>query len=214
MAVTETWLGSHKDAELRIEGYQLFRCDRNRRKKRKRGRLSGGVAAYVQDSLASHMEVKLQFSNGVVELLGLYSSLDNLFLAIVYRQPNDVAGGNFSTINELQPAIEKLQTALADIGEPTPNILVCGDFNLPNSVWDNNNNNNALSAGEYSIHDYLSNFMSSNFLNQYITKATHKDGNTLDLIFLIIAVFFILMTMLFQHYLLFLIILLLSASKY
>ena len=92
MAVTETWLGSHKDAELRIEGYQLFRCDRNRRKKRKRGRLSGGVAAYVQDSLASHMEVKLQFSNGVVELLGLYSSLDNLFLAIVYRQPNDVAG--------------------------------------------------------------------------------------------------------------------------
>ena len=92
MAVTETWLGSHKDAELKIEGYQLFRCGRNRRKKRKQGRLSGGVAAYVQDALASHMEVRLQFSNGVVELLGLYSSLDNLFLAIVYRQPNDVAG--------------------------------------------------------------------------------------------------------------------------
>ena len=95
-----------------------------------------------------------------------------------------MAGGNFSTINELQPAIEKLQTALADIGEPTPNVLVCGDFNLPNSVWDDNKcNSNTLSAGEYSMHEYLSNFMSLNFLNQYITKATHKNGNTLDLIF-------------------------------
>ena len=108
MGVTETWLDTHKDAELKIDSYQLFRCDRNRRKKRKRGRLSGGVAAYVQDSLASHIEVHLQFSNGVVEILGLYSPLDNLFLAIAYRQSDDSAGGNFSTIKELKPAIEKL----------------------------------------------------------------------------------------------------------
>ena len=94
MALSETWLQSHKDAELQIEGYQLFRCDRVRRKKKKHGRLSGGVAAYVHNSLAKHMEVKVQYSNGVVEVLGLFSSTYNLFLAIVYRQPNDTAGGN------------------------------------------------------------------------------------------------------------------------
>ena len=93
MAITESWLQSHKDAELQINGYQLFRCDRNSRKKRKRGRLSGGVAAYVHDSLANSMEVKLQYSNGAVEILGLYSSSENLFLGIVYRQPNDSTSG-------------------------------------------------------------------------------------------------------------------------
>ena len=76
------------------------------------------------------MEVNLQFSNGVIEILGLYSPLDNLFLAIAYRQPDYSAGGNSSTINELKPAMEKLQQALADIGEPTPNILICGDFKV------------------------------------------------------------------------------------
>ena len=94
MALTETWLHSHKDAELKIEGYQLFRSDRNRRKKSNRGRYSGGVAAYVQDSFASQMEVKLQYSNGVVEVLGLFCASQNLFFAVVYRQPDDSAGGN------------------------------------------------------------------------------------------------------------------------
>ena len=93
MALTETWVHSHKDAELKIDGYQLFRSDRNRREKSNRGRYSGGVAAYVHDSFASQMEVKLQYSNGVVEALGLFSSSHNLFLAIVYRQPGDRAGG-------------------------------------------------------------------------------------------------------------------------
>ena len=56
------------------------------------------MAAYVQDSFASQIEVKLQYSNGVVEVLGLFSSSHNLFLAIVYRQPDDRAGGNRSTL--------------------------------------------------------------------------------------------------------------------
>ena len=69
MGLTETWLKSHKDAELKIDGYKLFRSDRVRRKKCKRGRLSGGVAAYVHNDFAGQMEVKFQFSNGVVEKL-------------------------------------------------------------------------------------------------------------------------------------------------
>ena len=73
MALTETWLKTHKDAELSIEGYKLFRSDRVRRKKRKKGRLSGGAAAYVHKDLPSQMELNLQFSNGVIEILVLYS---------------------------------------------------------------------------------------------------------------------------------------------
>ena len=102
MAVTETWLQSHKDAEIKIEGYQVFRCDQKLRKKRNRGRLSGGVACYVHNDLAYIMEVKLQFSNGVVEVLCFYSPSQNLLLAIVYRQPDNSSSGNSSSINEFK----------------------------------------------------------------------------------------------------------------
>ena len=136
------------------------------------------MAAYVQDSFASQMEVKLQYSNGVVEVLGLFCASQNLFFAVVYRQPNDSAGGNRSTIGELKPAIDKLQAAISDIGEPTPNILICGDFNLPTHVW---NKSDSDKGG--SLNSYLDNFVNSNFLTQHITNPTHKDGNLLDLVF-------------------------------
>ena len=112
IGLTETWLGSHKDAELKIDGYKLFRSDRKRRKRCKRGRLSGGVAAYVHNDMAHQMEEKLKFTNGVVEVLGLYSSVENLFIGIVYHQPDDLIGGNCSTITEFKPALEKLQQAI------------------------------------------------------------------------------------------------------
>ena len=88
MALTETWLKDHKDDELHIEGYQLFRSDRKRAKKSTRGRLSGGVAAYIHKDLADETTVKLQFSNGTVEVLGLHSALENIYIAVIYRQPN------------------------------------------------------------------------------------------------------------------------------
>ena len=72
MALTETWLQSHKDAELKVEGYNFFRCDRKRIKKSSRGRLSGGVGCYVRQDISSTTEVAVKYSNGVVELLGLY----------------------------------------------------------------------------------------------------------------------------------------------
>ena len=71
MALTETWLGAHTDEELSIDGYQLFRGDRIR-KKGKRGRLSGGVALYAREDIAATSEVTCQFSNGVVEILTIY----------------------------------------------------------------------------------------------------------------------------------------------
>ena len=157
-AITESWLDSHKDAELKIDGYQLFRSDRKRRKRSKRGRLSGGVAVYVHDSLAVHMEVSLQYSNGAVEVIGLYSSSENLFLAIVYRQPDDSAGGNPSGVAEFKPALEKITAVLNDIGEPSPNTIICGDFNLPRFPWNSN-----CETGSNSLHDSLAHVMNKLF---------------------------------------------------
>ena len=71
MAMSETWLHNHKDGEINVNGYTLFRSDREREKAR-RGRASGGVALYVRDDLAATMEPVLVFSNGVNEVLGVF----------------------------------------------------------------------------------------------------------------------------------------------
>ena len=181
MALTETWLKDHKDAELHIEGYQLFRSDRKREKKSKRGRLSGGVAAYIHKDLADETTVKLQFSNGKVEVLGLYSAVENIYIAVIYRQPNDSIGGHTSAAPQLRDALKKLQVSIDNMGDPAPNIIVCGDFNIPNVDWSNLETNSEKS--ENSLLSSVSEFANKNFLHQFVNYPTHRDGNTLDLIF-------------------------------
>jgi len=64
LGLTETWLSpNHKKAELEIEGYQLFRKDRDRAKA-KQGRYSGGVTFYIRDDIAPLFEPLLEYSNG------------------------------------------------------------------------------------------------------------------------------------------------------
>ena len=147
----------------------------------KKGKLSGGAAADVHQDLASQMEVKLQFSNGVIDLLGLYSSSENLIIAIVYRQPDDVAGGHRSTAKELKHAMDELQRSITDMGDPAPNIIVCGDFNLPSILWQDGHEPEV--TNDRDMFNCISDFTSVNFLQQHITNPTHRDGNTLDLIF-------------------------------
>ena len=130
MALTETWLEDHKDAELMIEGYRLYRSDRVRKKKSNRGRHSGGVAFYIRDDLAMSMVCVLKFSNGVIEMLVMYSKKLNLALIVIYRQPNDSKGGNTSYSNEFCEAIEAAKQTLLKFDGQIPDIIMCGVFNL------------------------------------------------------------------------------------
>ena len=137
MALTETWLSEHVDAELTVEGYTLFRQDRKRQKKRK-GRDSGGVAVYVRDDLAADMVTVASYSNGVIEFLGLYSKTKNLLLLVMYRQPDDIIGGHRSTQIEFKQALSKLEETLSSKNNPVPEVILCGDFNLPHAVREGN----------------------------------------------------------------------------
>ena len=82
MALTETWLREHNNAELQVEGYTLFRQDRQRLNHR-RGRDSGGVAVYLRNDMAADVEPVIGFSNGVDEILGLYSKSKSLLLVVI-----------------------------------------------------------------------------------------------------------------------------------
>ena len=182
VALTETWLQDHKDAEVRIDGYKLFRADRKRQKK-SRGRYSGGVGCYVRMDIASTVEIDINFSNGVVELLTLYSRTHNLYIAIMYRQPDDVIGNHRSTAKEFQAALDKLKTSLSSLPTPSPNILFCGDFNLPHSEWPLGIATSGASASEKEILESLLLLKNEHFLSQFITSSTHIKGNVLDLVF-------------------------------
>lgn len=183
IGITETWLKSHKDAEIHIDGYRLFRADRIRKKKTARGRLSGGAAAYVRDDIASSIQKPCTFSNGVVELLCLYSPEENMVIMVVYRQPDDRVGDNRSTSHEFSTALNKATCFLNDLPSPTPNIIMGGDFNLPHVNWSSNSMGLGTSKDEKDIFESLSKFLDEHFLRQYVHQPTHIAGNTLDLVF-------------------------------
>ena len=76
IALTETWLHDHLDAEVSIPDFQPpFREDR-KRQRAKRGRASGGVAVYVHEELAA--ENVFPFSSGVIECVGVMIESLNL----------------------------------------------------------------------------------------------------------------------------------------
>ena len=182
MALTETWLYNHKDAEVQIDGYKLFRADR-KRQKRSRGRFSGGVGCYVRLDIASTMEIAVNFSNGVVELLSLYSKVHNLYIATSYRQPDDRVGNHRSTEKEFQEAIDKLKTSLSALPDPSPNVVLCGDFNIPHSSWPEGSVTPGASNSEKEMLESLTALSNEHFLTQFITDSTQVSGGVLDLLF-------------------------------
>ena len=134
IALTETWLCDHKDAEVHVDGYTLFRQDRKVQTKSRVGRDSGGVAVYVRDDIAVHSNIVVNFSNGVVEALAVHLNIINTVLIIVYRSPES-AGTKKSGHSQLMPCLQKIKECLQNVSTPTPNIVVCGDMNLPNANW-------------------------------------------------------------------------------
>ena len=181
-AVTETWLRDHRDAELNIDGYTLFRQDRNRTRK-SRGRESGGVALYIRDDVSGTAEVILNFSSGVIEMIGVQLKRPNLVIIAIYRQPDDLTRGNRSTSVQFARATAALRRTLGNLNQPMPDTIFCGDFNLPHATWPQAVAKTGASGDEKTMINDLSQLCDEFFLTQCIESATHRKGNTLDLVF-------------------------------
>ena len=182
LALTETWLNhEYFDSELSIEGFNLFRSDRNRCKP-KRGRLSGGVCIYIRDDIAVSFKTVVQFSNGVVELLCVYSNVFNLCIVVLYRQPDQSCGFRSNTVH-FKAALKALNEFLVTVEGCTPDIVFCGDFNLPHVAWSAGLSNSNSSNEEKRMAIALNEFCVNYGLNQCINLPTHRAGNVLDLVF-------------------------------
>ena len=181
MALTETWLHNHTDGEVYIEGYTLFRSDRIRKKAR-RGSFSGGVALYVRDDLAASIEPVLEISNGVNEVLAVHSQKENILICVVYRQPDDSRNGHNSSNEEFTQTITRIGETIHELPGCSPDIFLCGDFNLPHVTWPIGEIKGSATNEERLMLETLKGIMDEFFLKELIVTPTHKDGNVLDLL--------------------------------
>ena len=181
-ALTETWLhGDYLKSELSVKGYELFRSDR-KRSKPKYGRFSGGVCVYIRDNIAASFETTVEFSNGVVELLCVYSKVLNLCIVVIYRQPDHKDHRSQSV--HFRDALKALNMFLVTVKGCTPQMILCGDFNLPHIHWSEGIPSLKPSITEESKMAVALNEMCVNYgLTQCINQPTHRAGNILDLLF-------------------------------
>ena len=125
----------------------------------------------------------LNYSNGVVETLGLQIKSQNFVIIVLYRQPDDSIGGHRSTNAEFTQALEEIKKALAGLPSPSPDIVLCGDFNLSHIQWATGTLRPGATTDEQNMVKNLQDLTEEHFLFQHIHKATHRHGNTLDLCF-------------------------------
>ena len=180
--LTETWLRSQLDAEIKIDNYSVFRADRNRPKKRY-GRNSGGVAIYVRNDIAAKAEISLEYSSGVIEALALKIPSLNMLVSLIYRQPNDAAGGNISTSAQFSELLQTLTGEINSLSSPEPTIVIAGDLNLPHAKWPACEAGPGSTADEKQMISLMQEFANQHFLMQMVTEPTHRAGNVLDVIF-------------------------------
>ena len=124
IVLTETHLKPEiLDAEVKIEGWSLYRTDRGPLKSH------GGVAIYLRNDLIGQLVAS--HSNNQCESLVVKVKTLNMLLMCVYRPPD-------ATVENFCETIEICQRAIDDVTEKDPkvrDVLILGDFNLPCISW-------------------------------------------------------------------------------
>ncbi len=146
------------DSEISMSGFTIIRCDRSER-------TGGGICIYLKESIC--YDVLLSFSNSVCELLIVKLNQPALIILLLYRPPS-------CSSSDFEPIINKMFSCMFELSSPLPNIILLGDFNLPNMDWSN--------PKHCFISRALCPFIDSFFLEQLVTEPT-RINNVLDLIF-------------------------------
>ena len=170
IVLTETWLTPNVcDGEVKIEGFNLFRADRD-------SRARGGTCIYLKEELAAVS--CLQYSNTRVEGLVLKIRELELILFSVYRPPDCRTRDNYFQ-DTLARVDEEIGFAQANSNKFS-NILGFGDYNFPDITWPEGVTPNGEGIETKQAKALLS-FMNSHFMSQMSLAPTHG-RNCLDLV--------------------------------
>ncbi|GAB0205541.1 hypothetical protein GRJ2_003019700 [Grus japonensis] len=155
VTITETWWDNSHDWSAAMDGYKLFRRDRQ-------GRRGGGVALYVRDCFDC---IELSDWDDKVECLWvrMRGRAHKALLGVCYRPPNQD--------EEVDEAFYK---RLAEVSQSLALVLM-GDFNLPDVCWE-------YSTAERKQSRRFLECVEDNFLRQLVSKPT-RGGASLDLLF-------------------------------
>ena len=166
IALTETHLSDHSDAEIAIENYNIIRADRTNRK-------GGGTALYLKRNIIHDEQNTIRFSDNVNELIITTLKQENLIIIVLYRPPDEV---NNST-TKLNHIIKIITTYISERNE---DILFIGDFNLPKINWESVRPAGRTS-NEKAQAEILLTFMNENSMTQLVNEPT-RGNNILDLV--------------------------------
>ena len=161
---TETWLtGDVKNSELLLDDYDVYRRDRASR--------GGGVLIAVKKSLfCQHISTSTNSETLSVKIK--LNGQKPLIICAVYRPPDYTFQESIDVVNEIQGMFDKNKGAIS---------LVCGDFNLPDVDWVNQE----VKSYQYPkpINEAYIEFAHDLGLSQIVDKPTRGATSILDLCF-------------------------------
>ena len=175
--LNETWLKSSiLDSEIfNLEAYKVFRLDRSQKTHppdphdpKKFRKYGGGVLIAIKTQLVvqtNYIELKSKSEFLAVEFK--LNDSTKIIIATCYR----VGTLGYTNLNEISKSIK---TIIRKRG--VREFVLVGDFNLPKIDWSDQSSRSSLEQ------EFL-NMFAENSLLQCINVPTHRQGNTLDLLF-------------------------------
>ena len=150
--------------EIFPNGYEIFRKDRDLH--------GGGVFIAVSNKYIASSLPELDTNCELIWINLQCKGARPLYICTFYRPPKS----DFEVL-------EALGKSLGDLNQhkSLPNIVLAGDFNLPDILWESSSiNTNRIYSSGLSYH--MMDIANDNYLTQLVTEPT-RDDNILDLIF-------------------------------
>ncbi len=168
IAVSETWLqDSHSDLLVNLPGYSIYRHDRSIQR-------GGGVCIYLMDSVFCQFNVTI--------LPNTLRCVECLFLLITSPSFSLVLGCVYRPSSLTYECDCELFTFLTDLFLKYENLVVAGDFNLPNLLWPLLHNVQSASSS-CPLTDFLSNTHATQIVQDFTRFRIGQNPSLLDLIF-------------------------------
>ena len=131
LAFSESHLNdTSKECEYHIEGYSHIVCNRNNRER-------GGVIIYLHKKFT--FSILSRSSDNICSFLAIFINELQLAVLLAYRPPPNYDSNlyhgaplerSFQNI-----IVDNINRTILDLGNPTPDIVLMGDFNFPRAKW-------------------------------------------------------------------------------
>ena len=163
IGITESWCNqSILDSEVAIEGYSMFRLDKDTVTGK-----GGGVILYVDNSMSAvtcHEIQNHNFESSVWCVIKLERN-ENLLVGLCYRSPNDSTEENNNKLLDQMKHTAKVHNVT--------HLLVIGDFNFSEINWKDGSIKGGAESPPQKFYDVVQDL----FLVQHVVKPTRRRGD-------------------------------------